>query len=158
MNLPDYLGMGSWLTGFLQPLEQGVNEPLSHATELFLQLLAAAVALAGLAVAHVRYSGGTWRERKQSYPEAITDFLANGWYFDKLYRSLFVAPFERIAGFLRTGVEDGAVIPTADRLGGLAARGGELLGKWSCGRISPYLASFAAGAAILLGYMAWVVF
>ena len=158
MNLPGYLGMGSWLTGFLQPLEQGFNEPLSHATELFLQLLAAAVALAGLAVAHVRYSGGRWRERKQSYPEAITAFLANGWYFDKLYRSLFVAPFERIAGFLRTGVEDGAVIPSADRLGGLAARGGELLGKWSCGRISPYLASFAAGVAILLGYMAWVVF
>ncbi|MRR34917.1 NADH-quinone oxidoreductase subunit L, partial [bacterium] len=158
MNLPESLGMGSWLKGFLQPLEQGFNEPLSHATELFLQLLAAAVALAGLAVAHVRYGGERWRERKQPYLEAITAFLANGWYFDKLYRFAFIVPFERIAGFLRTGVEDGAVIPSADRLGGLAARGGELLGKWSCGRISPYLASFAAGVAILLGYMAWVVF
>jgi NADH-quinone oxidoreductase subunit L len=158
LNLPGYLGAGGWLTAFLQPLEQGFGEPLRHMTELSLQLLAALVALAGLAVAHVRYGGGRWRERTQPYPEAITAFLANGWYFDRLYRFLFVVPFERIAGFLRTGVEDGAVIPSLDRLAGLASRGGEVLGKWSCGRISPYLVSFAAGAALLLGYMAWVVF
>jgi NADH-quinone oxidoreductase subunit L len=40
----------------------------------------------------------------------------------------------------------------------MTARGGELLGRWSAGRISPYLLSFAAGVALLLGYLAWSVF
>lgn len=156
MNLPGYLGVGGWLDGFLQPSGHGLGEPLSHSTELLLQVLAAAVALAGLLAARVRYGGGRWREGKE-LPEALAGFLASGWYFDKLYGLIFVAPFERIAGFLRGRVEDGAVIPSADRLGGLAARGGEALGRWSCGRVSAYLVSFAAGLAILLGYLAWLV-
>ncbi len=158
INLPGYLGIGSWLSGFLQPLDQGFSESLSHSTELYLQLLAAAVAVAGLLAARARYGTGRLREGKEIYPEALAGFLAHGWYFDRLYGMIFVAPFGRIAGFLKGRVEEGAVIPSADRLGEMTARGGETLGRWSCGRVSPYLVSFAAGAAILLGYMAWVVF
>jgi len=158
MSLPGYLGMESWLADFLRPLEQGFGEPLSHATELSLQLLAAAIAVAGLLVARARYGRGRWRDGKELYPEALAGFLAHGWYFDRLYGLIFVAPFDRFAVFLRGRVEEGAVIPSADRLGGLAAKGGEALGRWSCGRVSAYLVSFAAGVAMLLGYMAWLVF
>ena len=126
--------------------------------ELSLQALAAVVALAGLAFAHRRYAGDRWRNRPEFIAPKLADFLQNGWYFDALYRILFVRPFERGAGFLSRWVEKELAIGGPDRVAELTARGGELLGRWSGGRISAYLFSFAAGAALLLGYLAWSVF
>jgi NADH-quinone oxidoreductase subunit L len=158
MNLPEYLGLGSWLGAFFQPLAADVLSGLSPAVELSLQALAAVVALAGLAFAHSRYAGGRWRSRPEYLAPGLADFLQNGWYFDAFYRILFVRPFERGAGFLYRRFEQGLAIDGPDRMAELTARGGELLGKWSAGRISPYLFSFAAGVALLLGYLAWSVF
>jgi len=157
LNLPAYLGLGSWLGEFLPPLAPAVQQHPSPALELSLQALTAVVALAGLAFAWQRYAGGRWRSREMSAVPKLVDFLQNGWYFDNLYRILFVRPFERLAGFLYRWFEQGAVIGGPDRLADLTARGGELLGRWSAGRISPYLLSFAAGVALLLGYLAWSV-
>jgi NADH-quinone oxidoreductase subunit L len=158
MNLPEYLGLGSWLGEFFQPLTPTAPSELSSAMELSLQALAAVVALAGLALAYFLYAGGRWRNRSESIAPKLADFLQNGWYFDALYRVLFVRPFERGAGFLYRQVEQGLAIGGPDRMAELTARGGELLGRWSAGRISPYLLSFAAGVALLLGYLAWSVF
>ena len=100
MSLPEYLGLGSWLGAFFQPLTPTAPTGLSPAVELSLQALAAAVALAGLAFAYSRYAGGRWRNRPEFIAPRLADFLQNGWYFDALYRVLFVRPFERGAGFL----------------------------------------------------------
>jgi NADH-quinone oxidoreductase subunit L len=158
INLPEYLGMGSWLGTFFLPLTPAGHSSLSPELELALQALAAVVALAGLAFAHRRYAGDRWRNRPEFIAPKLADFLQNGWYFDALYRTLFVRPFERGAGFLSRWVEKELAIGGPDRVAEFTARGGELLGRWSGGRISPYLFSFAAGAALLLGYLAWSVF
>ncbi|RQW86390.1 MAG: NADH-quinone oxidoreductase subunit L [Geobacter sp.] len=158
INLPEYLGLGSWLGEFFQPLTLSGPSGLSPALELSLQALAAFVALAGLVFAHNRYAGGRWRARPKYIAPKLVDFLQNGWFFDALYRILFVRPFESAAGFLYRRVEQGIAIGGPDRMAELTARGGELLGRWSAGRISPYLLSFAAGVALLLGYLAWSVF
>jgi len=158
MNLPEYLGMGSWLQGFLPPIDSASRLSLSHGAELTLQGIAAAVAVTGLLVAYGRYAAGRWREKGDPYPRELGRFLAEGWRFDTLYRTIFVVPFERIARILARRIEEGVIIPAPDRLGECIARGGELLGKWSSGRVSPYLAGFAAGAATLLAYLAWSVF
>jgi NADH-quinone oxidoreductase subunit L len=158
MNLPGYLGMGSWLESFLRPTGLPPGHSLSHGTELILQSVAAAVAITGLLVAHARYAAGRWKEKGDPLPRELGGFFAAGWYFDTLYRRIFVMPFEGIARILGHRVEEGAIIPAPDLLGRLIAGGGELLGKWSNGRISPYLAGFAAGAAVLLAYLAWSVF
>jgi len=120
--------------------------------------LAAVVAMAGLAFAYIRYADGRWRNRPEPTTPMLTDFLQNGWYFDALYRILFVRPFESVAGFLYRRVEQGLAIGGPDRMAELTGRGGELLGRWSAGRISPYLISFAAGVALLLGYLVWSVY
>jgi NADH-quinone oxidoreductase subunit L len=158
MNLPEYLGMGSWLDGFLNPSGSAQRHSLSYRAEAGLQAVAAAVAVAGLLLARARYGNGRWRERQRESLDGLRRFLANGWYFDELYRVLFVEPFLRIARFLRDPVEDGFVVPLPDRIGARVADGGRYLAKWSCGRVSVYLVSFAAGAALLLGYLAWLVF
>ncbi|MGA7826439.1 MAG: NADH-quinone oxidoreductase subunit L [Geobacteraceae bacterium] len=158
LNLPEYLGLGSWLGTFFQPLSAAGQTELSPALELSLQALSALVALAGLAYAYYRYAGGRWRDRTEQSAPKLMNFLQNGWYFDALYRALFVHPFERAAGFLFRWIEQGLAIGGPDRLADLTARGGELLGKWSGGRVSPYLFSFAAGVALVLGYLVWSVY
>jgi len=45
-----------------------------------------------------------------------------------------------------------------DRLAGLIGQTGEGLGRWTCGRVSVYLLSMAAGLALVLGWLAWVIF
>jgi NADH-quinone oxidoreductase subunit L len=158
MNLPEYLGMGSWLEGFLHGPGAVPRQVLSSRAEVSLQVFAAAVAVGGLLLARARFGNGRRCGQERESRDGFRGFLANGWYFDGLYRVLFVEPFLKIARILRDPVEERVVVPLPDRIGAMVADSGRCLAKWSCGRVSVYLVSFAAGAALLLGYLAWLVF
>jgi len=158
LNLPGYLGEGI-LGRFLATAGMTAPEP-SHATELALQGIAALTALAGLAAAHLRYGGSRRAARiaEAAQPATgLTAFLQQGWYVDDLYRFLIIRPYERLAGFLWQRVDEGVIDDSLDRLADGLGRTGENLGRWSCGRVSVYLASFAAGAALVAGWLAWVL-
>jgi NADH-quinone oxidoreductase subunit L len=88
-------------------------------------------------------------------PSALTLFLLNGWYVDDLYRVLFVRPYEAMARFLWERVDEGGIDDFLDGLGSLAVKTGEGLGRWTTGRVSVYLLSFAAGTAVIVGWLAW---
>jgi NADH-quinone oxidoreductase subunit L len=155
LDLPSYLG-GGLLDRFMT-LKAAHAE--GTAAEMLLQGLAGAVSLAGLAVAHWRYGG----ERRQARlaeagtPSVLTRFLLHGWYVDDLYRLLFVRPFERLAGFFWQRVDVGIIDAGLDRLAALLGLSGERLGSWTTGRVSVYLLSFAAGLALVLVYMVWLL-
>ncbi len=160
LNLPPLFADGL-LADFLEPLTGVQNGELSHATELLLLLIASISALAGIAAAWYRYGGDRRQLRltESALPvSAVTAFLLHGWYVDDLYRLLFVRPYVYLSGFLWTRVDEGAIDGSLDRFAALLGRGGALLGSWTCGRVSLYLLSFAAGAALLTGWMAWLVF
>jgi len=160
LNLPPLFGSGL-LAAFLAPLGGSGAMPLSHATELLLLLVASIVAFAGIATAWRRYGGERrqLRLREAEQPVGATAaFLLHGWYLDDLYRLLFVSPFVRLAGFLWQKVDERAIDGSLDRFAALLGRGGVFLGSWTCGRVSLYLLSFAAGAAALVGWMAWLLF
>lgn len=187
INLPSYLG-GGWLGGFFSTLAGGKEAEAPHNFELLLQAIAGVVALAGLAVAHLRYGGERRRERIAAAarpPGGMTAFLLNGWYFDHLYRFLFIRPYaavssflwervdegviddslDRMAGFIGRSarflwvrVDEGAIDASLDRLSLFAGKAGEELGRWTSGRISVYILSFAAGAALIFVYLAWLLF
>ena len=154
LDLPAYLG-GGMLDRFLalQPVHTE-----GAATELFLQAVAGAVSLAGLAVAHRRYGGNRRQARlaEADAPSALTLFLRHGWYVDDLYRILFVRPFESLARFFWQRLDVGIIDAGLDRLAALLGMTGMRLGSWSTGRVSVYLLSFAAGLALVLVYMVWV--
>jgi NADH-quinone oxidoreductase subunit L len=158
LNLPEFLGHG-WLTAFLAPPGSQVLH-LPVATELALQAAAVAACLAGFLVARTRYAGPARRLRlaEAERPAAgVTDFLLRGWYVDDLYRLLFIRPYVWLAGFLWQRVDEGVIDGSLDRLAGALGWSGERLGRWSVGRVSVYLLSFAAGAALLLGWLVWAV-
>ena len=152
LNLPEYLTKG-WLGEFLMT----AGAKVSHGEEIVLQGIAALVALAGLAVAHYRY--GVHRAERlaavEAEPAGVTAFLLNGWYLDGLYRFLFIRPYEAISRFLWTRIDEGVIDDSLDRLADGIARTGERCGNWTTGRVSLYITSFAAGLALILGWLAW---
>ena len=158
LNLPAYLG-GGWLDRFLAPLaEKGATEA-SPFLEIFLQGIAAILALAGLAIAR-SYYGKRRRDRLATSAEPMpgtTAFFLNGWRFDDLYRILFVRPFETLSRILWERVDEGVIDDSLDRLAHLLGRTGEGLGSWTTGRVSVYLLSMAAGLALIIAYLAWTV-
>ena len=160
LNLPEYLG-GGWLDRFLNALSGQGRAETSPLLELSLQAIAGTAALAGLAVAHFRYGG----KRRQELVEAASEpasqtllFFRNGWRFDDLYRTLFIRPYEALSRFFWERVDEGMLDDSLDRLADLLGRTGQGLGAWTSGRVSAYLLSFAAGAALVLTYLAWVVY
>jgi NADH-quinone oxidoreductase subunit L len=84
--------------------------------------------------------------------------LLHGWYVDDLYRFLFIRPYEWLATFLWRRVDEGTIDRSLDRLANAFGWTGQGLGRWTSGRVSVYLASFAAGLALMLGWLAWVSF
>lgn len=157
LNLPAYLG-GGILHRFMEPLSGAPPIHLSHAVELALQGGAAAIALSGLALAHYRYGAGRRDLRVAEageQPGPIRSFCLNGWYLDRLYDILLVGPYTRMAGILWLKVDEKAIDGSMDRFAGLLGRIGQLATLWSGGRVSVYIVSMAAGAALLIAYLAW---
>ena len=158
LNLPAYLGHG-WLGKFLSATVGTEPATASHFTELALQGVAALVALVGLVVAHLRYGKG----RDNAFAAAaqpaagITAFLLNGWYVDNLYRFLFIRPYTAMSRMLWQRIDEGVIDDGLDRLAEGLGKTGIGLGRWTSGHVSSYILSFAAGGALILGYLAWVV-
>ena len=157
INLPAYLGAG-WLAGFFSTLPGGHEAEVSHSLEISLQAIAGVLALAGLGIAHMRYSKAHRQERisaAEGEESGAVAFFRNGWRFDDLYRVLFIRPYEALAGFLWRQVDQGVIDGSLDRLALFLGRSGEGLGAWTNGKVTVYIISFAAGAALLMAYMAW---
>jgi len=158
LNLPAYLG-GGFLDSFFAALKGGAPAEASHQQELVLQVLAGALALLGIVAAHIRY-GGKARDLRiresLAQPSPAVAFLLNGWYFDRLYHALFIRPYQVLACILWQRVDEGVIDDSLDRLAGGLGYSGSWLGRWSTGRVSLYLISFAAGTALILGYLAWL--
>jgi len=158
LNLPAYLG-GGFLNGFFSQLAGGAAAEGSHVEELALQGVAGALALLGLLGAQLRYGGAAREERlKASLLPAgpLTAFLLNGWYFDRLYHVCLIRPYQTLSRVLWQRVDEGVIDDTLDRLAAGLGSSGSLLGRWSTGRVSVYLLSFAAGGALILIYLAWL--
>lgn len=158
LNLPAYIDEG-FLHHFFAGLPGGAAMEGSHLEEIVLQGIAGALALAGLFAAHLRYGGKAREQRIQesrSQPSATTSFLLNGWYFDRLYHAVLIRPYQTLAGILWQRVDEGVIDDSLDRLAGGLGTSGSWLGRWSTGRVSVYILSFAAGGALMLGYLAWL--
>jgi NADH-quinone oxidoreductase subunit L len=158
LDLPPYLG-GGFLSSFFAGITGGAAAEGSHLEEIALQAAAGALALAGLGAAHLRYGGKARARRLQeagSRPSPLATFLFNGWYFDRLYHALLIRPYQLLSGVLWQKVDEGVIDDTLDRMATGLGSSGSWLGRWSTGRISIYIFSFAAGGALILGYLAWL--
>ena len=158
LNLPAYLGSG-FLNEFFSRLAGGAAAEGSHLEELALQGVAGVLALVGLGAAHLRYGGAARAARVKAAalpPPPLTEFLLQGWYFDRTYHACLVRPYQSLARVLWQDLDEGVIDDSLDRMAAGLGSSGSWLGRWSTGRVSLYLFSFAAGGALILGYLAWL--
>lgn len=156
LNIPANLGNGL-LDSFLASLN-AEGSHLKSITELTLQGTASLVALGGVFTAWLRYGGKRREEcisRAEQEPGPLVGFLQAGWYFDRLYHFLFIRPFEWLSAILWERVDEGVIDNNLDRMASLLGRTGQLLGGLGNGRVSAYLLSMAAGAALIIAWFAW---
>jgi NADH-quinone oxidoreductase subunit L len=159
INLPAYLGHG-WLSGFFSTMPGGHEAEASHSLEISLQAVAGLLALVGLAIAHNRYGRAHRQEiiaSDQGEPSGYVAFFLNGWRFDDLYRFLFIRPYEALSRFFWQQIDEGMIDDSLDLLASIFGKSGEGLGAWTNGRVSIYIVSFAAGAALMIAYLAWFI-
>ncbi len=170
-------GAHLWTNWLAADLGRAVSP--AHATAYLLQILAAAAALGGVALA--------WplvRRERRGERIPLARFLAAGWGFDALYGLLFVRPYRRLAAGIRRWIDEAAVeggvaalvrgfvgfarfnhrrIEFATIEATLAAltagmrRGHLLLSGTQNGLLSRYAVAISAGAAMLLGYCLWAI-
>ncbi|MFZ4857300.1 MAG: NADH-quinone oxidoreductase subunit L [Desulfuromonadaceae bacterium] len=156
LNLPEYLVTGLLHSFLTQP---GTPEhTLPHTTELLLQGVAAAVAVAGIATAWFRYGGKRRQEslaKEQQSAGGIAAFLLEGWRVDALYDLLLVRPYTRLSSFLWQKIDEGCIDDSLDRMALLLGKYGQWLGARGQGRVSLSLLGMAAGAALMVFWLAW---
>jgi len=160
LNLPEYLGLHGFLSGFLSsvPGFSGVGHA-SIGDEIALQIMAATVCLIGLGLAWSRYTGDR-RAVSLAVEEAgspRSDFFLNGWYLDSLYDLLLIRPFTRLSRALWKRIDEAGIDGILDGLARLTARLGGLPAGWSTGRVATTLFGLAGGVCVVLVYVVWVM-
>jgi NADH-quinone oxidoreductase subunit L len=120
--------------------------------ELFLSIIAVAVALEGWLIADKFYRRKP--ERPAQYAAAMPagyKLLANKYFVDEIYGAVVVKPLLAISKFFLEWVVDiGILGGTAWLIGGIATFAGAILQRWQSGNLRSYAAWLAAGAAAVL--------
>ena len=144
VNPPEFLHLRAWLDHYLLGVTGPVPPAVEHA-ELFVEILDALLALAGLTIAW-----GLYRPARRPEP-APAGLLTAGPGLDALYLKRLAAPYARLAAFAWRGIDedvlDGATAALASGIGGLSSA----VARLGNGRIAASLLTlFAAAAALLL--------
>jgi NADH:ubiquinone oxidoreductase subunit 5 (subunit L)/multisubunit Na+/H+ antiporter MnhA subunit len=112
----------------------------------------------GIALAAYRYGGKRRAERiveSDRQPSLLIALCRSGWYLDYLYDLLIVRPYKHIAETLWKRVDEGAIDRSINSFAAMLGSTGQWLGNWGRGKLSAYILSMAAGAALVIVYMAW---
>ena len=147
VELPPTLGgrplFSEFLRGALPPPAGGAGG--SAGAEWALQLLAAGVSLAGVAIAYAITL--RWPQIAASLARSPAGRLwGAGWGFDRLYDRLFVHPYEWLAQAGRGDVVDRFY----EGIARLAERSYRALSRTQSGRVRWYAAGLAVGAVVVI--------
>ena len=146
------LVFSTFIGGMIHPPLAGVlpmNDYIAGGAKLPVEILSAAVALGGIALAGALFLGErrfvTWLAG--TLPGRLLSRLwLNGWGFDWLYDHLFVRPFH---WFAHKNARDGIDLAILAIPSGLRSLNGGLV-RTQTGRIRWYAASMALGAVLLI--------
>ncbi|HEY1768292.1 MAG TPA: NADH-quinone oxidoreductase subunit L [Terracidiphilus sp.] len=157
---------GGWIGierfgGFLAPVvgTYAAVSDIPH-LELWLSIVAVAVALLGWLVADLFY------RRRPEKPAQLAAALAgpytlvtHKYYVDEIYNAVFVKGLLSISRYVLGWIVEGAILGGAAwLLGGIATFSGAILQRWQSGNLRSYAAWLAAGAAAILFFavMPWL--
>ncbi len=155
LDIPTLFGGSARLTGFLRAQGLAGNLP-SEPSGATLPAITALVFVLGLAAAYYFYILRPERREALALRHArLADFFGKAWHIDGLYYLLFVRPYRKMADILWQQIDEGSIDDFLDKTAeGFAAFGTWLRGGVN-GRAAAYIASIAAGAALILAYFLW---
>jgi NADH-quinone oxidoreductase subunit L len=163
-----FVGIGGRFEHFLAPVFQtapGVEltgeasgEAANKGLEYLLMGVSATVAFAGWFFAYLLYS------RRPELPARIATTLgglyravANKYYVDELYASLFVKPLvEGSTAILWKGVDQGVIDATVNNTADEARHVSDNVRRMQSGNLRSYAGWVAAGGAVVIAYMVWM--
>ncbi len=145
----------SWLMHFLEPLLHADGAPEHHAldqTAYILMAVASVGALVGIFIAYRKYISNKEVPGEDSEVTGFTKVLAEKYYVDELYDSVFVKPINLLARFFRDVVET-ALGSLVYGFGKAAAEISNQGRKVHNGSIGLYLFVFVIGFCLIVSYL-----
>ncbi len=147
--------------GETAPPEQQTEGPepaTSHTTELVFTGISVTAGLFGLFLAWLLY------HRRPQLPDKIAGWLGslytgvlNKYYIDELYATLFVKPLLNVSSrVLWRRIDQGVIDAALDNSAHGAREISDTVRRMQSGNIRSYAGWIAAGAAVVICYMAWV--
>ncbi|MFT3739731.1 MAG: NADH-quinone oxidoreductase subunit L [Breznakibacter sp.] len=155
LNIPSLFGGNLGLANYLQSaVVSKISGELSHATEIGLIILSVTL-LAG--IIYWAYQTFVKKARVPSGDEvkqpALQQAIANKFYVDELYRSVFEKPYGYLSGFLFRKVESMLLAPAVDGVGGLFSKLGDWTRRLQRGNMSFYLFAMVAGILLFIVFI-----
>jgi NADH-quinone oxidoreductase subunit L len=145
INLP--FGKWDFLARWLAPVVPA-DPHVDTGVKVALAVAAVAVAVVGIVVAWIPWS------RKAEHPELEPAVLEHGWYYDDAVSAFVGGPGTEFAEFQADDVDAGVIDGAVNGVAALTRSGGSLLRKLQTGYVRNYALGVAAGAAVLLFYVA----
>ncbi len=120
----------------------------THHIAWILGLIVVAFAVAGIALAYIKYNRGLKRDDKLEN-SFIYRLLANQYYIPQLYENIFSKPYAALSRYSWTKVDMRVVDATVDGIGNIIKETGDNTRKMQTGNLSDYLRWMAIGVVLL---------
>ena len=147
VNPPEFMGLKPWLDAYLAGTVTPVPPEVEHA-ELFVEILDAGLALAGLGLAWLLYRPAL---RPIAAPAGV--FTA-GLGLDAFYRTRIAAPYQRLSARLWRGVDEDVLDGAASGAGAGIAGLSRFVAHFGSARPSTTLTTLLGAVAALLTWLA----
>ncbi|MDO9256221.1 MAG: NADH-quinone oxidoreductase subunit L [Bacteroidales bacterium] len=152
LNIPSLFNGDSEFITFLQTaVVSKASEELSHSTEI--GLILGSLLLLGLVIflAYRTFVSKSIIPAKDGEPMPFfSKLIANRFYIDEMYTTVFEKPFGYLSDFFYNKVENSLLDPVVDEIGFTTSRVGTLLRKLQQGNMSFYLFAMVAGILLFI--------
>jgi NADH-quinone oxidoreductase subunit L len=145
LNLP--YGKWDFLTRWLAPVLPA-DPHVDTNVKIVLAAATVALSLVGIALAWVPWT------RRAEHPELEPAVLEHGWYYDDAVSAFVAGPGTDLFNFNAYDIDAGVIDGTVNGVGQLTRSGGSLVRRLQTGYVRNYALGVAAGAAVLLLYVA----
>ncbi|OLN25107.1 NADH-ubiquinone oxidoreductase chain L [Desulfovibrio sp. DV] len=147
VNPPEFMGLKPWLDAYLAGTVTPVPPEVEHA-ELFVEILDAGLALAGLGLAWLLYRPAL---RPVAAPAGV---FTTGLGLDAFYRTRIAAPYQRLSVHLWRGLDEDVLDGAASGAGAGIAGLSRFVARFGSARPSTTITTLLGAVAALLTWLA----
>lgn len=160
LGIPALMGGSNWIEAYLEPITAGSSTLLSghsitevsHATEWILMAVPMILALAVLYFSYQRFGVGKSVASADDSQPVLIRVLANKFYIDEIYDTVFVKPIEKLSIFFYQVIDLKLIDKLVDNVGVATQWGSDKLRKVQTGNVGFYLFMMVVSTIIILLY------